>query len=115
MVARTFLKDVARIIEQHHERYDGLGYPAGLDGSQIDMEAAIIGCVDAYDAMTSDRPYRKALSQAEAALELRRHRGRQFHPAVVDALLDILREEEKVPSPHRSDKNRPRRERFVRV
>jgi putative nucleotidyltransferase with HDIG domain len=115
MVARTYLKDVARIIEQHHERYDGSGYPAGLDGSQITMEAAIISCVDAYDAMTSDRPYRKTLSQAEAALELRRHRGRQFHPLVVDILLDILREEEKVPSPRHSNRNRPRRERLVRV
>lgn len=114
MVARTYLKDVARIIEQHHERHDGLGYPHGLDGSQIEIEAAIIACVDAYDAMTSDRPYRRALSQAEAALELRRHRGRQFCPVIVDTLLDILREEGKVPS-HRSDLPRAAIDRSARA
>lgn len=114
MVARTYLKDVARIIEQHHERHDGLGYPYGLDGSQIELEAAIIACVDAYDAMTSDRPYRRALSQAEAALELRRHRGRQFCPLVVDTLLDILREEGKVPS-HRAEHARTALDRSARA
>jgi len=114
MVAQTYLKDVARIVQQHHERHDGLGYPFGLDGSQIEIEAAIIACVDAYDAMTSDRPYRKALSQAEAALELRRHRGRQFHPLIADTLLEILYEEGKIAA-GRSEPPHSGRERSARA
>jgi putative nucleotidyltransferase with HDIG domain len=93
MVARTYLKDVARIIAQHHERYDGLGYPAGIAWPELALEAAIIGCVDAYDAMTTDRPYRKAMPAAEAVRELRAGKGKQFHPQVVDIFIDVLREE----------------------
>lgn len=93
LVAETYLKDVARIVAQHHERFDGSGYPLGLVGSQITLEACIVACVDAYDAMTSNRPYRGALPVSEAVAELRRNRGRQFHPRVVDALVKILVDE----------------------
>jgi diguanylate cyclase (GGDEF)-like protein len=75
----------ARFVLEHHERVDGEGYPAGLVGEEISLEARIIHLVDAFTAMTSDRPFRAALSHAEALAELRRHRGSQFDPGVVDA------------------------------
>lgn len=96
MVARTYLKDVARIIAQHHERYDGLGYPAGIAWPELALEAAIISCADAYDAMTTDRPYRKALPPEEAVRRLRADRGKQFHPNVVDVFIDVLREDDQI-------------------
>lgn len=76
----------------HHERFDGSGYPAGLSGEDIPMEARIISVVDAYDTMTNDRPYRKALSQEGALEQLRLHSGSQFDPAVVEATTDALDE-----------------------
>jgi len=90
LVARTYLKGTAKIIAQHHEWYNGQGYPAGIAWPELCIEAAIIACVDAYDAMTSDRPYRRAMEPAAAVQELQRGRGTQFHPVVVDALLEIL-------------------------
>ncbi|MEW6045648.1 MAG: HD-GYP domain-containing protein [Bacillota bacterium] len=86
-----FLKDAAEIVEQHHERYDGTGYPKGLAGEAIRLEARILAVVDAYDAMVTTRPYRKAMTRAEAVEELRRCAGNQFDPAVVQALIDTLR------------------------
>jgi HD-GYP domain-containing protein (c-di-GMP phosphodiesterase class II) len=83
------LAEVGRIVRSCHERYDGLGYPDALAGSAIPVEARIVACCDAFNAMTTDRPYRAALPLAEALGELRAHRGTQFDPAVVDALLDI--------------------------
>lgn len=74
----------------HHERPDGHGYGRGLRGSQIPLGAAIIAVADSFDAMTSDRPYRAALPLEKAVAELRRHRGRQWEPRVVDALLEAL-------------------------
>ncbi len=82
----------------HQERYDGNvagqhpGYPQGLAGSQIPLGARIIAVVDAFDAMTTTRPYREAQTLGEAAAVLRRERGRQFDPKVVDAFLDCLAE-----------------------
>ena len=69
---------------------DGSGYPDGLSRDQINIYAAIVSVADAYDAMTSDRAYRKALSREEAVAELKKHRGTQFNPEVVDAFLEIL-------------------------
>jgi len=86
----TYLKDAGVIVEQHHERYDGKGYPKGLKGEEILVEAQIIAAVDSYDAMTSDRPYRKRLSQAQAMAELDRCSGTQFSPVVVEALKAVL-------------------------
>ncbi|HEX7186434.1 MAG TPA: HD domain-containing phosphohydrolase [Thermoanaerobaculia bacterium] len=92
------LKGAAPIVLHHQERFDGRldsthpGYPMGLRGETIPLGARIIAVVDAFDAMTTDRPYRRALSEAAAVSELRRERGRQFDPVVVDAFLRILEE-----------------------
>ncbi|HLY51201.1 MAG TPA: HD domain-containing phosphohydrolase [Solirubrobacteraceae bacterium] len=83
------LGQVGRLVRSCHERYDGLGYPDGLVGEAIPVEARIVCCCDAFNAMTTDRPYRKALSLGEALAELRAHRGTQFDPGVVDCLLEL--------------------------
>lgn len=83
------LERVARVVEQHHERHDGTGYPNRLGGDDILVEARIISVVDAYDAMTSTRPYRKALSVERARDILAAEAGRQFNPEVVDVFLAI--------------------------
>jgi putative nucleotidyltransferase with HDIG domain len=79
------LRECVPIIRHHHERWEGDGYPDGLSGTQIPLEAAIVGLADAWDAMTTDRPYHRALSIAEALAEVRKGRGTQFSPVVVDA------------------------------
>jgi HD-GYP domain-containing protein (c-di-GMP phosphodiesterase class II) len=81
------LGEVGRIVRSCHERFDGKGYPDGLSGEEIPLLARIVACCDAFNAMTSDRSYRKAMPAAEAVAELRRARGTQFDPAVVDALV----------------------------
>ena len=81
------LGEVGRLVRSCHERYDGLGYPDGLVGDAIPIEARIVCCCDAFNAMTTDRPYRNALSLEEALNELRVHRAKQFDPSVVDCLL----------------------------
>jgi putative nucleotidyltransferase with HDIG domain len=85
------LHDAVPIIRHHHERWDGDGYPDRLAGDTIPQEACIVGLADAWDAMTTDRPYRLALSVDEAAAEVRRCRGTQFSPAVVDAFFAAFR------------------------
>lgn len=77
-------------IRHHHERFDGKGYPYGLAGEAIPLAARILSVADSYDAMTSDRPYRRALSDEQAVAELTRCSGTQFDPAVVDAFLAAL-------------------------
>lgn len=84
------LHEVGQVIEQHHERIDGSGYPNGLKGEEIRIEARIIAVIDSYDAMTSDRPYRKGLSRKEAVEELIKYRGLHYEAEVVDHFLDIL-------------------------
>jgi HD-GYP domain-containing protein (c-di-GMP phosphodiesterase class II) len=83
-----FLKDAAEIVYAHHERYDGAGYPRGLKGDQIPLGARIFAVVDAYDAMTSHRPYRKARPHQKAVEEIVRNSGIQFDPDVVRAFLE---------------------------
>ncbi len=78
----------AAIARSHHERFDGHGYPDGLAGDSIPLAVAIVSIADVFDALTSDRPYRKAFTQAEAFGLMRRERGGQFAPAVLDAFLD---------------------------
>ncbi|MFZ5633888.1 MAG: HD-GYP domain-containing protein [Bacillota bacterium] len=78
------------IVREHHERYDGNGYPKGLKSKNIHIGARIISVADAFDAMTSDRPYRKAMTEKEAIEELKRNAGTQFDPAVVEAFLKVL-------------------------
>lgn len=77
-------------VKYHHERYDGSGYPDGLKGKEIPLIAAIIAVADTYDAMTTDRPYRKALSREAACAELLRCSGTQFAPEVVQAAVEVL-------------------------
>jgi putative nucleotidyltransferase with HDIG domain len=79
----------ALVIGQHHEKYDGSGYPAGLSGKDIHVNARIFAVADAYDAITSDRPYRPAKGYSEACQEIRKGAGTHFDPAVVDAYLEI--------------------------
>lgn len=89
------IKELAECIngvKYHHERYDGTGYPEGLRGEEIPLIAAIIAVADAYDAMTTNRPYRRGLSSKEAIEEIEKNRGRQFHPKVVDVLVELFKE-----------------------
>jgi putative nucleotidyltransferase with HDIG domain len=83
------LKDSVPAIRHHHERWDGLGYPDRLGGTAIPIEAAIIAIADAWDAMTTDRPYSAALDMSEAILQIHAGRGKQFNPAVVDAFVAV--------------------------
>ena len=85
-------KEHARLVGAHHERLDGDGYPHRLDGATVPLGAQILAVADAYDAMTSDRPYRRALPAAVAISRLREARGTQFNPAVVEALARSLEE-----------------------
>ncbi len=88
-----YLRPALEIPYCHHERWDGQGYPRGLHGEEIPLSARIFAVVDAWDAMTSDRPYRKALSREEAIEELKRNAGKQFDPKVVEAFLKLLEHE----------------------
>ena len=81
---------IARIVRHEHERWDGAGYPDGLAGQQIPLEARIILACDAYHAMISDRPYREAMSHGEAMAELTSNAGSQFDPQVIEALVGFL-------------------------
>jgi hypothetical protein len=82
--------ELAEVILYHHERYDGSGYPVGLEGNAIPLISRIICVADSYSAMVSDRPYRKALPTEVAQAELRKHAGKQFDPGVVECFLRVL-------------------------
>ena len=88
-----FLADVSKIIKHHHEKYDGSGYPDGLIGDNIPYESAVLMVADAFDAMTTDRPYRNALTESEAINELNTYSGVQFNPKIVLAVNSILKKE----------------------
>jgi len=88
-----FLKDSYDAIYHHHERYDGDGYPDGLKERNISLTARIIAVADAFDAMGSDRPYRKKLSKKKIFKELKEQSGKQFDPNIVNILLSILNKE----------------------
>jgi hypothetical protein len=91
-----FLKDSYKVIYHHHERYNGDGYPDGLKGEDIPISSRIIAVADAYDAMGSDRPYRKKLNKDKIVKELKDQSGKQFDPEVVKAFISVLdREREK--------------------
>ena len=92
------LRDVGLVVRSSHERWDGTGYPDALAGADIPLEATIVSCCDAFNAMTTDRSYRAAMSLDEALEEVRRCSGTHFNPAVVDALLRVAAREA-VPAP----------------
>ena len=83
------LADSVPAIRHHHERWDGLGYPDRLRGTDVPIEAAVIAIADAWDAMTTDRPYAAALPMDEALAQIEAGRGKQFNPAVVEAFLSV--------------------------
>lgn len=83
------LRPATAVIQAHHERFDGSGYPDGLAGEAIPLDARVFAVADTLDAMTSDRAYRRALSWEQAAAEIARQAGRQFDPRVVDAFLAV--------------------------
>lgn len=84
-----FLKNAGEIVRSHHEMFDGSGYPAGLKGEEIPLPARVFSAVDAFDAMTTDRPYRAALPLEQAADELTKMAGTQFDPDVVAAFVPL--------------------------
>jgi putative nucleotidyltransferase with HDIG domain len=108
-----FLEGAARVVAQHHERWDGSGYPLGLKGCEIDLNARIFAVADAFDAMVSDRVYRRGRSYEAAAAELDAWAGRQFDPKVVAAFhrvplqdweelqhLSVMKKEERASTVH---------------
>ena len=82
------LVSIAEYILSHHERWDGKGYPQGLKGEEIPLPSRILAVADAYDAMTQDRPYRRAMSAEDAAAEIKKNAGSQFDPEIVRVLLE---------------------------
>jgi response regulator RpfG family c-di-GMP phosphodiesterase len=96
LVPLNLSPNIISYIQHHHERFDGTGYPDGLAGDQIPLGARIIAISDSYDSMTSDRPYRKPLSNGEAKNEVLKCSGKQFDPHLVSIFLDVLKEMEEV-------------------
>ncbi len=89
---------IAPVVRHHHEHYDGRGYPAGLKGEEIPVLARVLTVADAYEAMTSDRPYRRGCTRQEALDELERCRGTHFDPKIIDAFLGVLSEPDRIPA-----------------
>lgn len=96
-----FLGDAVEIVRTHHEWFDGTGYPRGLRGEEIPLAARIFSIADSFDAMTSDRPYRRALPLERALEEIREGAGTQFDPAVVRAFLELVETDERFPAVQR--------------
>jgi HD-GYP domain-containing protein (c-di-GMP phosphodiesterase class II) len=90
LLAAPALRPVARLVRSSHERWDGAGYPDGLAGEEIPLGARIVAVCDAFEAMTSDQPYRNRLDVSAAVAELRRCAGTQFDPQVVDVFTRVL-------------------------
>jgi len=83
------LEHLAPLVRATHEWWNGAGYPDGLSGTDIPLESRIVGCADAFDAMTSDRAYRRAMTREQACLRIERDAGRQFDPLVAAAILQL--------------------------
>jgi len=86
------LRECIEGVKYHHENYDGSGYPEGLKGEQIPLIASIISVADTFDAMTTDRPYRKGLSKEEAVKEIERVSGKQLHPEICEVFVQLYKE-----------------------
>ncbi len=94
MLQETYYKEISKIVKQHHERLDGSGYPEGLKDDDIMLEAKIIGIADAFDAMTTNRPYRKAMTSKEAIEELRKDvESGKYSKKLFEILIDIIKKE----------------------
>ena len=93
LLAAPALRPVARLVRSSHERFDGTGYPDGLRGDEIPLGARVVAVCDAFDAMTTDRPYRETVTEADAIQELRRCAGTQFDPMVVEAFCRVIARE----------------------
>ena len=87
-----FLKDRATSILYHHEKVDGTGYPFGKKSEEIPVFAKILCVADSYDAMTTDRPYRRALTKEETIVELENNKDKQFDPQICDIMVDIIKQ-----------------------
>src|SRR3989338_2510960 len=98
----SFLGGVIKLVEQHHERYDGKGYPFGIKGENIKVGARIIAVADSFDAMTTDRTYRRAFTDEEAIKELKNCSGTQFDPKVVEAFLKVLEKTDMLNTLHQA-------------
>jgi putative nucleotidyltransferase with HDIG domain len=88
------LREAIPYVLYHHERWDGSGYPTGKAGEEIPLEARVLAVADAFDAMTSDRPYRRARGHGEALAEVERCSGTQFDPAIARVFLELFAEAE---------------------
>ncbi|GMQ57668.1 HD-GYP domain-containing protein [Vallitalea sediminicola] len=86
------LKEISNIIRYHHEKHDGTGYPDALKGADIPIESAILAIADSFDAMTTDRPYKRAMASLEALDELKVNKGTQFNPILVDEFIKVMYE-----------------------
>ena len=93
------LSAIATLILHHHERWDGKGYPLGLSGEDIPVESRVLAIIDAYDAMTNNRPYREALPQEQALAEIKKNRGLMFDPQLTDQFLKLVEPTKKSLSP----------------
>ena len=82
-------RDALSMVAQHHEWFDGSGYPAGLTGENIDLHARILAVADSYDAMVSDRPYRRGLTPMQAIQALKQRSGTQFDPLVIEIFMGL--------------------------
>ena len=87
-----FMEDVVFIMDKHHENHDGKGYPMGISGKKIPIEAKILTVADIYEALTSDRPYRKAFSVKDAVAIMEYEKGHKLDPHITDTFLDMVRE-----------------------
>jgi putative nucleotidyltransferase with HDIG domain len=99
------LKNISPLTYHHHERFDGTGYPTGLKGKDIPLGARILAVADAFDAMTSTRSYREAMSQEKALEELKACAGTQFDPVIVDVFSQVVHRQTQEPVNH--DTGRP--------
>jgi HD-GYP domain-containing protein (c-di-GMP phosphodiesterase class II) len=104
-----FMHEIIPLILHHHERWDGKGYPAGLKGEDIPLGARIISIADVYQALTSDRPYRKAHFRHEAMRIIKDGAGAQFDPALVELFMEILRKEERAFARRRAARGEKKR------